>query len=240
MEVGVVLLASRSKSRQKVVKKVGESSKSPKSFKVWKICKGHRFGGTFTEVPVLCQRRTRASIKALTIFWSLFDSFSSSFCWVQELSQYHVWSDYQQGKASGAVDTLLCFSPEERRKSSSQKHSSFLPTITNGLSTPKFLSAHVFPPLFQLWDIPQTLRHQDDLRICCVRPSSHHILSVFFNFGNVLRKKSSQPGISFMAGGMTKKLYITKGCPVFLRSSDKILVVAATETTRAGLPMFTN
>ena len=36
------------------------------------------------------------------------------------------------------------------------------------------------------------------------------------------------------------KWYITKGCPMFLRSSDKILAIAATETTRAGLPMSTD
>ena len=48
---GVVLLASQSKSRQKVE----ESSKSPKNLKGLKSCKGHQFGVTFTEAPVLCQ-----------------------------------------------------------------------------------------------------------------------------------------------------------------------------------------
>ena len=40
--------------------------------------------------------------------WS-FDSFSNSFCWAQELSWYQVWSDYRQGKANRATDTLSRF-----------------------------------------------------------------------------------------------------------------------------------
>ena len=71
-------------------------------------------------------------------------------------------------------------------------------------------------------------------------PSSHHTPTVFFNFRDALQKKSFQLSISLMAGGMTRELYITKGCPAFLRSSDKILVVPATETTQAGWPMSTN
>ena len=43
-----------------------------------------------------------------------------------------------------------------------------------------------------------------------------------------------------MAGSMTRELYITKGCQVFLESSDKILAVALTETTWAELPIFTD
>ena len=75
MLVVVVLLASRSKSRQKVE----ESSKSPKNLKGLKSCKGHRFGVTFTEAPVLCQRRTRASVRTLTVFQALFAGPKSSF-----------------------------------------------------------------------------------------------------------------------------------------------------------------
>ena len=40
-----------SKSRQKVE----ESSKNPKALKVWKICKGHWFKGTFTEALIFRQ-----------------------------------------------------------------------------------------------------------------------------------------------------------------------------------------
>ena len=43
-----------------------------------------------------------------------------------------------------------------------------------------------------------------------------------------------------MAGRMLRELYITKGCPVFLISLDKILAVGAIETTWAGLPIFTD
>ena len=68
LEAGVVLVASRSKSCQKVEK----ASKSPKNLKGLKSCENHRFGGTFTEALVLCQRRTRASVRALTVFRALF------------------------------------------------------------------------------------------------------------------------------------------------------------------------
>ena len=64
----VVVVASGSKNCQKVE----ESSKSPKNVKGLKSCKGHRFGGTFTESPALCQRRTRASVRTLTVFRALF------------------------------------------------------------------------------------------------------------------------------------------------------------------------
>ena len=67
MEAGVVLLANRSKSRQKVE----ESSKSSKNLKGLKSCKGHRFGGTFTKAPILRQR-TRASVTTLIVFQALF------------------------------------------------------------------------------------------------------------------------------------------------------------------------
>ena len=56
-----------SKSRQKVE----ESSRSPKNLKGLKSCKGHRYGGTFTEAPILRQLNTRNS-KALIAFRALF------------------------------------------------------------------------------------------------------------------------------------------------------------------------
>ena len=142
MKVGVVLLTSRSKSRQKVE----ESSKSPKNLKGPKSCKSHRFGGTFTEVPILRQLNTKHSN-----FSYDFDSFLSSFCWAQELSRYHVWSDYRQGKASGAVDALSHFSREEPGRSSSWEHSSLSPTRTNGSSAPMFVYKTLILPLLKFW-----------------------------------------------------------------------------------------
>ena len=68
MEAGVVLLASRSKSRQKVE----ELSKSLKNLKGLKSCKGHQFKRTFTKAPILYQQRTQASVEVLTIFCTLF------------------------------------------------------------------------------------------------------------------------------------------------------------------------
>ena len=43
------------KSVKKVVKKWKNRQKVQKASKVWKICKGHRFGGTFTEAPIFRQ-----------------------------------------------------------------------------------------------------------------------------------------------------------------------------------------
>ena len=63
----VVLVASRSKSQSKSRQKVKESSKSPKNLKGLKSCKGHRFGGTFTEAPILRQR-TQTFDRVLTVF----------------------------------------------------------------------------------------------------------------------------------------------------------------------------
>ena len=51
IEVEVVLVASQSKSCQKVE----ELSKCLKNLKGLKSCKGHRFGGTFTEAPILIE-----------------------------------------------------------------------------------------------------------------------------------------------------------------------------------------
>ena len=59
--------------------------------------------------------------------------------------------DYQQGKASGAVDALSRFSPIEG-KSSSREHSSPSPGVTNGPSSPKFVyKTHVLPLLLKFW-----------------------------------------------------------------------------------------
>ena len=63
----VVLVASRSKSRQKS-KNCHEVQKLQRSEK---ICKSHRFGGTFTKAPILRQT-TRVSVRALTVFRALF------------------------------------------------------------------------------------------------------------------------------------------------------------------------
>ena len=117
-----MLVASWSKSHQKV----------QKVLKVWNSCEDHRFGGTFIKAPILCQLDTR-NLRALTVFRALF-------CWGQELSWYHVRSDYCQSKANGVLILRRVFSLEKSGRSSSQKHSSLSPRITPGLSTPKFLS----------------------------------------------------------------------------------------------------
>ena len=70
---GVVVLASWSKSCQKVEK----LSKSPKSLKGLKnkICKGHWFGKTFTKAPIFRQLDTKNSsfrYSSLTVFRALF------------------------------------------------------------------------------------------------------------------------------------------------------------------------
>ena len=66
----VMLLVSRSKSGQKIEK----LSKSPKSSKVWKICKDHWFGGTFTKTLILHKLDTMNSSFRLSS-----NSFSSFF-----------------------------------------------------------------------------------------------------------------------------------------------------------------
>ena len=134
----MVVLASRSKSCQKVEK----LSKSPKNLKGLKNCKGHRFGGTFTKAPIL-RRKTRASVKALTVFRALF-------AWPR--GSLHTTFRAIIDKAKLVKLLMLCrvCSPEKPGISSSREHSSLSPAITNSLFTPKFLSAHVLPPLFQL------------------------------------------------------------------------------------------
>ena len=37
------------------------------------------------------------------------DSFSSSFCWARELSQYHIWTNYHEGQANEVADALSHF-----------------------------------------------------------------------------------------------------------------------------------
>ena len=59
------------KSVEKVVRKSKNRQKVQRASKVWKICKGDRFGGTFTKVPILRQR-TRTFDKILTVFQALF------------------------------------------------------------------------------------------------------------------------------------------------------------------------
>ena len=64
----------------KLVKKLSKSRrivKSLKNLKSLKSCKSYRFGRTFTEVPILCQR-TRASVRALTVFRAPFAGLRNS------------------------------------------------------------------------------------------------------------------------------------------------------------------
>ena len=55
----------------KKLSKVEESSKSPKNLKGLKSYKGHRFGGTFTKVPIFCQKILTFN-RVLTVFRALF------------------------------------------------------------------------------------------------------------------------------------------------------------------------
>ena len=41
---------------------------------------------------------------------------SQQVCWVQELSQYHFWIDYCQGRVNVAEDALLRFSQKSQNK----------------------------------------------------------------------------------------------------------------------------
>ena len=117
-------------------------------------------------------------------------------------------------------------SPEKPGISSSREHSSLSPAVTNSLSTPKFLSAHVLPSLLQLWDTPWALWHQDNLRTRCVRPSSSHL----FYSGYALWKKTSKPRIrAEMFDGwenIEEQLKNSRTC------CQKILTVAAINTYR--------
>ena len=104
-----MVLASRSKSRQKVE----ESSKSPKNLKDLKSCKGHRFGGTFTGAPILRQLDTRNSSFRLELCQFFFQALLAG---PKKLSQGHFRFDYRQGKANGAGNALSRFSAREARK----------------------------------------------------------------------------------------------------------------------------
>ena len=81
---------------------------------------------------------------------------------------------------SGAIDTPSRFSPKEPKRSSSRKHSSLSPAVTNSPSIPKFVrKMHVFPLLLQLWDTLWALWHQDNSRTCCAHlPSTTSILEM--------------------------------------------------------------
>ena len=88
------------------------------------------------------------------------------------------------------------FSSEERGRSSSQEHLSLSPAGTNGPSATKFIyKTHVLPLLIQFWknapeeDVPA--QDQDKIAWWARR----------------------------MFGRRSRKLYITKACPTFLRSS---------------------
>ena len=67
----------KSSKGRRIVRK-SEKPQSPKNLKCLKSCGGHRFEGTFTEVPVLYQQRSRASVEALRVFRALFAGPKSS------------------------------------------------------------------------------------------------------------------------------------------------------------------
>ena len=48
-----------------------QSRQKSKKLKSLQSCKGHRFEQTFTNVPIFC-RKTRASVRTLTVFQSFF------------------------------------------------------------------------------------------------------------------------------------------------------------------------
>ena len=127
VDVGGKLVEKSSESR-KIVKKLKKPQRSENFH-------GHRFGGTFTKAPILRQR-IRASVRALTIFRALFAG-------PKNLFWGHFCFNYRQGKANGAVDVLLQFSPIEA-KSSSQEHSNLLPTQWPSVS--KFCLYNACPP----------------------------------------------------------------------------------------------
>ena len=180
VEIGVVLLASWSKNCQKSKNR----QKVQKTSKVWNICNNYQFKRTFTKAPILRQ----LDMKNSSFLYNSLTVFMSSFCWAQELSQYQFWINYQQGKLSGAADVLSHFFSSGAKA----EYSSLLPALTNGPSTPNFVcKTHVFPLLLQLWDIPQALWHQDDLRTCCTCLSASHFLNSRYAF----RKRTSKPRI---------------------------------------------
>ena len=85
----LMVVTSWSKSHWK-----SKNHQKSNNLKGLKSRKGYRFGGTFTEAPILRQLNAGS------------DSFSSSFCQAQKLSQYHVWSDYCWSTANRAADAF--------------------------------------------------------------------------------------------------------------------------------------
>ena len=141
----IVVVTSRSKSRQKVEK----LSKSPKASKAWKICKDHRFGGMFTEVPILRQFiDTKDSVRALTVFWALF------------------------ARPRSSLNTM------------------FKSIIDKAKLMELPMLYRVFPQM-----------SQEDLQLCTKFLSVKRTSSLrYFNSGNALRKKTSQPRIDGLGG----------------------------------------
>ena len=133
-----MLLASWSKSCQKVE----GSSKSPKNLKSLKSCKGHRFGGTFTEVPIL-RRRTRASIRALTVFQALF---------ARPRSSLNATSTLFIDKAKLMKLLMLCHVvPQRSQKDLRAEYLNLFPAVTSNPSAPIFYcKTHVLPLLLCL------------------------------------------------------------------------------------------
>lgn len=66
-------------------------------------------------------------------------------------------------------------------------------------------AAHVFPSPFQLWDTPQSLWHQDNLRTCYGRFLSVQILKMHYG-----KRRTSPRSRCLMAEKMLKKLHIAK------------------------------
>ena len=188
--VEVVLLANRSKIWSKSCQKVEESSKSPKSLQ-----RSEKFAKAISSEERLPKhrssvnwvRRTRASIRALTVFQALFAGPRSSLN-----TTFGAITD--KAKLVELLMLRRVCSPEKPGISSGQEHSSLSPDVTNSLSTPKFLSARILPPLLQLWDIPRAVWHQDDSRTCYARHAY------------TLRKKTSQPKISLMVRRTSREL----------------------------------
>ena len=138
MLVVVVLLASRSKSCQKVE----GSSKSLKNLKGLKSCKGHQFGGTFTEAPIL-RRRTRASIRALTVFQALF---------ARPRSSLNATSTSFIDKAKLMKLLMLCHVVSQgSQKDLRAEYSNLFPAVTSNPSAPIFsCKTYVLPLLLYL------------------------------------------------------------------------------------------
>ena len=139
MEAGVVLLANRSKSRQKVE----ESSKSPKNLKGLKSCKGHRFGGTFTEAPILRQR-TRTFDRTLTVFRALFAGPRSSLdtTFASIIDKAKLIELLMRCLHQGIICAAHVFLPLLQLWDAFQ---------VLGIRTTRKLVAHALLPLFQFW-----------------------------------------------------------------------------------------